>query len=153
MNSIEQMRESSFNDVVVKIVAAYVSNNAIRPSDVPGLIESVHRSLKQLAVGRGDQSPLMGAVHKPTKAQISKSVQTTGLVSFVDGKVYQTLKRHLSSHGLGPASHRKRYGLPDDYPMVSPSYSARRSNLAKAVGLASVGRRLDTMSGKDKAIA
>jgi predicted transcriptional regulator len=62
-------------------------------------------------------------------------------VSFIDGKTYKTLKRHLSSRGLDPHSYRERYGLPANYPMVAPSYAAQRSALAKAIGLRVQGGR------------
>ncbi len=77
--------------------------------------------------------------HRPTNAEIRKSIGRDGLVSFIDGKVYKTLKRHLSSHGLDPESYRERFGLPSDYPMVAPSYAARRSALAKEIGLGRPG--------------
>ena len=49
------------------------------------------------------------------------------------------LANHLTSHGLEPRAYRVRYGLPVDYPMVSPSYSAQRSSLAKAIRLGMPG--------------
>jgi predicted transcriptional regulator len=39
---------------------------------------------------------------------------------------------------MTPNEYRKRWGLPDDYPMVAPAYAAQRSELAKSIGL---GRR------------
>lgn len=62
-----------------------------------------------------------------------------GLVSFLDGKTYKTLKRHLTSHGLEPRAYRERFGLPADYPMVAPNYAAQRSALAKQIGLGRPG--------------
>jgi predicted transcriptional regulator len=78
------------------------------------------------------------AVDKPSSAQILKSVQQDGIVSFVDGKSYKMLKRHLTANGFGPQSYREYYGLPVDYPMVAHSYAERRSVLAKAIGLGSL---------------
>ena len=82
-----------------------------------------------------------GDVEKPSPAQIRKSVRPDGIVSFIDGKTYKTLKRHLTSHGLDPRSYRERYGLPADYPMVAPSYAEKRSQLAKQIGLGVPGGR------------
>ncbi|WP_342112290.1 MucR family transcriptional regulator [Methylobacterium sp. SI9] len=76
---------------------------------------------------------------KPSTDQIRKSVRPDGLVSFIDGKAYKTLKRHLTSHGLDPRAYRDRYGLPGDYPMVAPAYAKQRSALAKAIGLGRPG--------------
>lgn len=57
------------------------------------------------------------------------------LICFEDGKSYKTLKRHLSIRGLTPADYRAKWGLPSDYPMVAPSYSVSRSQMAKSIGL------------------
>jgi predicted transcriptional regulator len=78
-------------------------------------------------------------VVKPSGAQIRKSIRDDGIVSFIDGKTYKTLKRHLTKHGLDPQSYRERYGLPANYAMVAPSYAAQRSALAKAIGLGQQG--------------
>lgn len=75
------------------------------------------------------------AVAQPTAAQIRKSVQPDKLISFEDGKGYKTLKRHLTIRGLTPAEYRAKWGLPVGYPMVSPEYSERRSQLARDNGL------------------
>ena len=96
------------------------------------LIASVHRGLVGL---RTPSEPAKVEVEKPSPAQIRKSITHDGLVSFVDGKTYKTLKRHLTGAGLDPASYRQRYGLPSDYPMTAPSYSEQRSALAKSLGL------------------
>jgi len=46
------------------------------------------------------------------------------------------LKRHLRTfHGMTPEEYRARWSLPHDYPMVAPKYPARRSALAKEIGL------------------
>ena len=42
--------------------------------------------------------------------------------------------------GLTVAEYRTKWGLPDDYPLVSPAYSQRRSELAKAMNLGQNGR-------------
>ena len=62
-------------------------------------------------------------------------------MSFLDGQIYKTLKRHLTKHGYTPDSYRARFGLPADYPMVAPSYAQRRSVLAKELGFGRAGRK------------
>lgn len=125
-----------------EIVAAYVANNSIPGPELPKLIGSVHAALLGLHNGSGTASTDTPAeeVEKPTSAQIKKSISPDALISFVDGKRYKTLKRHLSKHGLDPHSYRAKFGLPADYPMVSPSYSEARSALAKNIGLGRPGR-------------
>ena len=111
------------------IVAAYVSRNAVGVADLPGLIDQVHTAssvrLGGAGAGRGGL----------TGAQIEASIQHDGLISFIDGRSYKTLKRHLTAHGLTPERYRAKYGLPADYPMVAPGYAAKRSEIAKAIQL------------------
>ena len=70
-----------------------------------------------------------------TKAQIRRSVTPDAIISFEDGRGYKLLRRHLASHNLTPAAYCSKWGLPSDYPMAAPAYSAERSVLAKARGL------------------
>ena len=48
----------------------------------------------------------------------------------------QMLKRHLATgHGLSVEQYRVRWTLPREHPITAPSYSERRSGLAKQIGL------------------
>lgn len=85
----------------------------------------------------------------PTPAAVRKSMANPDhLVSFVDGKPYKTFKRHLAVHELTPNDYRRRYNLPNDYPMIAPAYSARRSAIAKSMQL---GRKAVKKPGTRKA--
>ncbi|MGH1570638.1 MucR family transcriptional regulator [Methylobacterium sp. P31] len=66
-------------------------------------------------------------------------MQDDGLVSFIDGKRYKSLKRHLAANGLDARAYRERFGLGADYPMVAPSYAAERAAIAKRIGLGRPG--------------
>lgn len=137
-------RVPNLTELVGEVVAAYVSNNPVPVSELPNLILSVHRAVTGLASGVVSSTAAPADdVAKPTPAQIRKSVRDDGIVSFIDGKTYKTLKRHLTSHGLDPRSYRERFGLPADYPMTAPSYAAQRSALAKAIGLGVPSARAD----------
>jgi predicted transcriptional regulator len=126
-----------------EIVSAYVSRNPIPAAELPKLIYSVHNAIAGLVSGStSDANASAVDVEKPGAAQIRKSVRPDGIVSFIDGKTYKTLKRHLSANGLDPKSYCERYGLPVDYPMVAPSYAEQRSAIAKAIRLGVPGSRL-----------
>lgn len=130
------MNESTSNTAELSaltsdIVSAYVSKNSVPMADLPGLITSVHASLAGL--GQAAAEPVEDS--KVSAAQIRKSITPDHLVSFVDGKPYKSLKRHLTTRGYTPESYRKTFGLPVDYPMVAASYAAARSELAKSLGL------------------
>lgn len=130
-------QSSAYIEMASDIVAAYVSHNHVAPADLPAVIAKVYAALQTL--GGGESAPAEEAAPALSAAQIRKSVQPDRLISFIDGKAYKTLKRHLTAHGLTPATYRERFGLPADYPMVASDYSERRSSLAKAHGLGSPG--------------
>ncbi|GJE30704.1 Transcriptional regulatory protein ros [Methylobacterium oxalidis] len=129
-----------FIGLAADIVSAYVTKNSLPVADLPGLIAGVHAALSGLAAG-GPQTNAEEEVQKTTPSQIRKSITPDALISFIDGKPYKTLKRHLTGHGLDPHSYRQRFGLPNDYPMVCASYAAQRSELAKSIGLGRPGAR------------
>ena len=121
------------------IVSAYVSNNSVPIAELPVLIGNVHAALSRLGTGTPVAQIAAEPVEQPSASEVRRSIGRDGIVSFLDGKTYKTLKRHLTSHGLDPRSYRERYGLPADYPMVAPSYAEQRSALAKQIGLGRPG--------------
>lgn len=127
--------------LTAEIVMAYVSNNILPAKDLPALIGEVDAALARLGGAVTPADAAEPVVEKPKAAAIKKSITPDALISFIDGKPYKTLKRHISLHGLDAYSYRERYGLPSDYPMTAPSYSERRSALAKGMGFGRLGGR------------
>ena len=119
-------------ELTAEIVSAYVSKNAVRPADMAELISSTHAALAGLGQNSATEAP---ATQKLTATQIRKSITPDALISFIDGKPYKTLKRHLGINGMTVDEYRERFGLPRDYPSTAASYSAQRSALAKSLGL------------------
>ncbi|MFE1597702.1 MucR family transcriptional regulator [Methylobacterium sp. ID0610] len=119
------------------VISAYVSNNHMQTNDLLKLIKEVHAAISNL------QRPVKAAepMHKPTAAEIRRSISHDALISFEDGKPYKTLRRHLTMRGLTPETYRRKWGLPHDYPMTSASYSEQRSHLARTLGLGQQRRR------------
>ncbi len=118
--------------LTAQIVAAYAESNKLSTTELTSLIGEVHKALSN--VGQ-PETPVVEAPPKATSAQVRKSISDSGLVSFLDGRTYQSLKRHLNARGMTPAQYREAYGLPNTYPMVSPAYAQKRSELAKSIGL------------------
>lgn len=79
-------------------------------------------------------------LEKPSRAAMRKSVTEEGIVSFIDGRTYKTLKRHLSTRSYTPDSYRERFGLSAEYLMIAPAYSAVRSAHARASRLGTKGK-------------
>ena len=125
------------------IVSAYVSNNRVPPAEMPTLLASVHAAVAGLGSAPASEKP---AVQKLTPAQIRKSITPEALISFIDGKSYKTLKRHLTGNGLTIEQYRERFGLPRDYPSTAASYSEQRSALAKSLGLGLQRRKAAEMA-------
>jgi predicted transcriptional regulator len=117
--------------LVGEIVAAHVSNNSVATSDLPTLIKSVHAALASLGAEPAPAEP-----EKPKGAvSVRASIKPDGIISMIDGKKYQTLRRHLARHGYTPESYRATFGLPADYPLTSANYSELRRGMAKKIGL------------------
>lgn len=140
----EEAPAVSVNDgalrMTTEIVAAFVGNNKATSEELVELIRSVHRALAGLASGQIEKA---GERPKPA-APINKSVHDDYIICLEDGKKLKMLKRYLrSTYGMTPDEYRKRWGLPADYPMVAPSYAARRSEFAKRIGLGKGVRRRD----------
>ena len=119
--------------LTAQIVAAHVSNNAIGADSLPALIRDVYATL----AGMGQESAAVEPADKRQPAvPVKKSVFPDHIVCLEDGKKLKMLKRHLkTAFGLSPDQYRERWGLPQDYPMVAPSYASHRSKLAKKIGL------------------
>ena len=115
------------------IVSAHLSHNALPAEALPDLIQTVYVALSRVSTA----SVLVPAVAKPEPAvAVKKSIFPDYLVCLEDGKKLKMLKRHLMrSYGMTPQEYREKWGLPDTYPMVAPDYAARRSALAKEIGL------------------
>ena len=129
---------SDYIELAADIVSAYVSNNSIAASDLPGLINDVHNALLRVTGGPAP-APIDGP--KPAVA-LKKSVTNDYIVCLEDGKKFKSLKRHLrTQYNMSPEEYRDKWGLPPDYPMVAPSYAKARSQLAKQMGLGQQRRR------------
>ncbi|BCM87956.1 MucR family transcriptional regulator [Methylobacterium indicum] len=125
-------RPGSRIELTSAIAIAYVSHNFIQKSDIDDLIVVIDRGLRSIEQGAATADP---AFRKATPAQIRRSITPDGLVSFVDGKRYRILRRHLRFHGLSFDEYRLRYGLPHDYPVACEALSALRSRRASDMDL------------------
>jgi len=130
--SISASEQTNFIELTSDIVAAYVSKNSVRPADLPALLAEVHGALSGLNGPSASAEPKM---EKATPSQIRKSITPDALISFIDGKPYKTLKRHLTGAGLTFEEYRERFGLPRDYPTTAANYSAMRAEFARNAGL------------------
>ena len=105
---------SQLLEMTADIVSAYVGNNNVQASEVPGLISSIHAALSQVSTGAVEPEP----EPREPAVPVRKSITPDALISFEDGRLYKTLRRHLRLRGLSPEAYREKWGLPFDYPMT-----------------------------------
>ncbi|MCK2056234.1 MucR family transcriptional regulator [Methylobacterium sp. 37f] len=130
--AIEAGEQDDLVELTTRIVTAYAAGNHLSATELPELIRGVHASIQGLASGSAQPTEKQRVL---TPAEIRRSIQPNGLISFEDGKAYKTLRRHLARLGLTPEAYRAKWGLPVDYPMTASAYSAQRSQLARDLGL------------------
>jgi predicted transcriptional regulator len=119
--------ETNLTELTAVIVASFVSNNPVTAFELPGLITTTYAALRGIdaarASARCEQNPAVS---------IEESVAHDYLICLNDGQKLRALKRYIyRKYALSPEQYREKWGLPDDYPMVAPAYSALRSKLAK----------------------
>jgi predicted transcriptional regulator len=130
MSEDQAATRSELLSLTTEIVTAHLSSNPSKSTELPGFIQTVFETLKALAQDKPAPVELTPAV------SIRRSVTDDHIVCLEDGKKLKMLKRHLmTDHGLTPDQYRAKWGLPHDYPMVAPNYSAQRQTLAKQIGL------------------
>ena len=141
--------KSEFVEMTADIVSAYVSNSSVSVSDLPALIQQVHRAL--VGVSEAAQQPEAAPPAAPA-VPVKKSITPDYLICLEDGRKFKSLKRHLrTKYDMSPEQYRAKWGLAKDYPMVAPNYAQARSNLAKQMGLGQGGRKAAAAAAAPKA--
>lgn len=126
------------SELTANIISSYVSNNNLTPELLPGFVENVHASLATAIA----KEPTFDHPKRRPAVPIKNSVSDEFLICLEDGRKLKMLRRHLKqAYGMTPEQYRSRWELPADYPMVAPGYSAKRSELAKKMGLGTVSKR------------
>ena len=138
------LEKNELVELTAEIVSAYVSNNTVVATDLPGVIHNVFDALSKASSTSG--LPVREEL-KPA-IPVKKSVTPEYIICLEDGKKLKMLKRHLKTrYDMTPEEYRKRWMLPDDYPMVAPSYAQQRSDLAKKIGLGTKPRARSRRAG------
>src|SRR3984893_7653827 len=113
-----------------KIVGSYLRHHTVGAGELPDLITTVHRSLRELG-----RQPPVEEVLTPA-VSVRQSVRPDYVVCLDCGYRGKTLRRHISTrHGLSRDEYLRRWGLQPDHLLTAPAYSEHRSSLAKQLGL------------------
>ncbi|WP_246670929.1 MucR family transcriptional regulator [Aminobacter sp. MDW-2] len=116
-----------------RVVSAYLSNNAVPLDEVGNLIGIIHKSFVEINSPRGPSSN-----PRFLRPAVPIEISVTGdyIICLEDGRKFKSIKNHIeTNYKLTPGEYRAKWGLPADYPMVAPNYSALRSRMAKELGL------------------
>lgn len=131
--------DTNMVELATELTIAWLGNpnNRANAEDVPAFLQRMHATIVGLSSsGSNDADVVTPSVDYTPAISVRKSLASPDhIISLIDGKPYKTLRRHLSTNGLTPDAYRERYGLKSDYPMVAPSYSAARQEMAKRIGL------------------
>lgn len=123
--------------LTAKITASYLESNRLTLTDLPVLLQTVHKALRDIV-----DPPAPEPEAAVPAVPIKKSVTPDHIICLEDGKKLKMLKRYLrTAYDMSPEEYRAKWGLPPDYPMVAPNYSMARSTMARSIGLGSRGRR------------
>jgi predicted transcriptional regulator len=123
-------------DLVARIIAAYVSNNPVAPTELMPLMQSVRDFLSGMDQRKSQTSII--ALREPGEpaVPIAESVTPDFLICLEDGVRCKILKRYIKSRfNMSPEQYRRRWNLPETYPMVAPAVSQARSLAAKKMQL------------------
>jgi predicted transcriptional regulator len=139
---VKEMAEADDKALVAQILSAYLSNNSVAPADLPSVIDTVKKAFS----GGDNPFPHLAGSEAGEKRQpavpVKKSVAPDAITCLCCGEKFKSLKRHLhAEHKLSPEEYRAAFDLKKDYPIVAPDYAARRSAMAKSLGL---GRKAGT---------
>ncbi|RYF21763.1 MAG: transcriptional regulator [Oxalobacteraceae bacterium] len=131
--------DTNMVDLATELTVAWLSNanNRVNADDVPAFLRRMHETVSGLSSGAvvGGEVIVQPQEYTPAVSVRKSLASPDHIISLIDGKPYKTLRRHLSTNGITPDEYRARYGLKKDYPMVAPSYSAARQEMAKKIGL------------------
>jgi predicted transcriptional regulator len=142
------MSETDDKAFVAQILSSYLSNNTVAANELPSVIDSVKRAFSGAAAAV-EPSAADAEAHEWTPAvPVKKSISQEELTCLCCGQKFKSLKRHLqTSHQLTPQGYKAAFDLKSDYPLVAPAYAARRSDLAKSLGL---GRKPGKQTAAEK---
>ncbi|MGQ0495456.1 MucR family transcriptional regulator (plasmid) [Komagataeibacter intermedius] len=145
------MSDEKLIDATTSIVREYLQKNTVALEDLPRLMQAVREGLMggtsiSMPPAPVASSPVetvveVSAPEKPAIEQvpaiaIDKSVTPGGIYCLEDGVRKSSLARYLETKfNLSPEEYRKKWGLPESYPMTAPGFTVYRQFLAKTMGL------------------
>ena len=128
------------NDAVVEILSQFAARESATVEEVLALARQLPAVLGQ---GGGQTNfaeiatpPAQEASSTRPAVAIEKSWNDETVTCLCCGRRFTMLKRHITAeHSLTEDQYRATFKLADDHPLVAPSYSLRKAEYAKRIGL------------------
>ncbi|MFO8126297.1 MucR family transcriptional regulator [Yoonia sp.] len=137
-------------DILAAVAAAYAARVDVSADDIVSLVAKLRQEFgdAKTTVESPTQPEVQSSGFAEPALPIDKAVTHDKVFCLCCGKGFKMLKRHLGAeHNLTEAAYRAKFGLPEDMPLVAPSYSARKASYAKKVGFGKYDR-LDPQSSR-----
>ncbi|WP_375689944.1 MucR family transcriptional regulator [Pseudooceanicola sp. LIPI14-2-Ac024] len=137
------MDNDTEKDAIGRIVAAFATRSDVSPDDIVELYnrltgEKAPSPAAAVAEEPGARRP---AAQMTPALPVDKAVTEDKVFCLCCGRGFKMLKRHLGSeHGMTEAEYRRAFGLPEDMPLVAPSYSRKKAAHAKQAGFGKYDR-------------
>lgn len=158
VDSVEFKKENTMGirELAANIAANYAGNGNATASEV---LQVLRESMEIM----GGQEPISVSQIQEAEAEVQpqepeeitpvmepqEAVSDNNIACLVCGKRFRTLKRHLkSAHGMDEHEYKKRFGLPEDYPLVAPVLSQKRREVAKEIGLGN--KKVETQNEEEE---
>lgn len=125
---------SVLTEQIVEIINTRAKHTPMSLSDAARLALRLQSAMQPVA----PRQPLGASPepHSQPAVPIKDSIQQEYLICLETGKHFKMLRRHLKeSLGMTPDQYREKWGLPAEYPMTAPSYSAKKALAARTNGL------------------
>jgi len=129
------------DEVIATIVASYAARPDVSPDEIVELLAKLRREM-----GHGGAAPAAPQAEAPAEKPkpalpLDKAVTRDKVYCLCCGKGFKMLKRHLmAEHGLSEAEYRRLFDLPEEMPLVAPSYSEKKAAYAKKAGFGRYAR-------------
>lgn len=117
-----------------RIVAAYASRPDVGQDEIVALYRRLAEEFSRPSATAAPPTPEPGKLRPALP--VDQAVSEDRVTCLCCGRSFKMLKRHLGAeHGMTETAYRAAFNLPEDFPLVAPSYSRKKADHAKQAGL------------------
>lgn len=127
-------------DAIGRIVAAFATRPDVGPDEIVALFNRLSGEAQTQPADATVPAATAGVDRRPA-LPVDKAVTEDKVFCLCCGRGFKMLKRHLGSeHDMTEAEYRRTFGLPEDMPLVAPSYSRKKADHARQAGFGKYDR-------------